>query len=747
MSDEEFLAEVRQIFNEESKELLEDFEAILLKLEDEPDSEDLINELFRTVHTIKGSGGIIGYDDVVAFTHIAESVMGRLRDKELALDESLLSLLLDSCDQTRALIRQAVDAPGEPLADDIAQAGADLVGSLKQYLDGDATPPVDQAGSPAENSANPGTDSAGRVANDHWHISLRMQPEALQHGLDPIYFLNYLTTVGQIANLYTLPAELPSLAELQPERLYLGFEIEFESSAEKEAIAAVFDFMRGECTLHILPPHVQLAEYRLMIEALPEENRALGEVLVANGALTAAELELALSPEPDQDGGETDADAEPIAAKSAPQSARKPDQNNVADPARAGAAAQQQNRTKDPKQSEHHSVRVNSEKLGDLINLVGELVISSAHTELRARQTGQTALIETTEHLIRLVEEIRDATLSLRMVQIGDTFNRYKRVVRDTSKELGKKIDLQISGGDTELDKTVVERISDPLMHLIRNALDHGVETPDQRLAQGKPETAILSLEAYHDSGSIVIELADDGKGLDPDVLVAKAVENGVIMPNQQLSLGEIHRLIFAPGFSTAAEVTSISGRGVGMDVVNRNIDALRGQITVESELGVGTRFIIRLPLTLAIIDGFQVQVGNSSYVIPLDLVDECIELDSMQGATQSGKYIDLRGEVMPYLHLADVFSEAAPEQQIKPRNNIVVVQWAGQKTGLVVDDLLGEHQTVIKPLGPVFKNLKGISGATILGGGEVAMIIDVPALISQVTSANPTGHGANSIN
>lgn len=745
MSEEEFLAEVRQIFNEESKELLEDFEAILLKLEDEPDSEDLINELFRTVHTIKGSGGIIGYDDVVAFTHIAESVMGRLRDKELALDESLLSLLLDSCDQTRALIRQAVDASGEPLADDIAQTGADLIESLKQYLDGDAT--VDQPGAPAENPAKPATDNADRVANDHWHISLRMQPEALQHGLDPIYFLNYLTTVGEIVNLSTLAAELPSLAEMQPERLYLGFEIELESSADKEAIAAVFDFMRGECTLHILPPHARLAEYRSMIEALPEENRPLGDILVAIGALTAQELELTLAPKPKRNGGEIEDAAEPVAAKAAPQPVQKPDDEKVAGAGRTGAAAQKQNRTKDPKQSEHHSVRVNSEKLGDLINLVGELVISSAHTELRARQTGQTALIETTEHLIRLVEEIRDATLSLRMVQIGDTFNRYKRVVRDTSKELGKKIDLQISGGDTELDKTVVERISDPLMHLVRNALDHGVETPDQRLAQGKPQTATLSLEAYHDSGSIVIELADDGQGLDPDVLVAKAIENGVIMPNQQLSLGEIHSLIFAPGFSTAAEVTSISGRSVGMDVVNRNIDALRGQITVESELGVGTRFIIRLPLTLAIIDGFQVQVGNSSYVIPLDLVDECIELDSMQGATQSGKYIDLRGEVMPYLHLADVFSEALPDQQIKPRNNIVVVQWAGQKTGLVVDDLLGEHQTVIKPLGPVFKNLKGISGATILGGGEVAIIIDVPALISQVTSANPNSRGTNSIN
>jgi two-component system chemotaxis sensor kinase CheA len=749
MNDDEFMAEVRQVFNEESSELLEDFEAVLLKLEDDPGSEDLINELFRTVHTIKGSAGILGYDDVVAFTHIAESVMGRLRDKELALDETLLSLLLDSCDQTRDLIRQALEAPGEPLTQGMAQKGDGLIGRLKQYLDDDTPAGVNQAaaspGYPATHDGDPGA----LVANDFWHISLRMQPDALQHGLDPIYFFNYLANVGKIVNLSLLPEELPSFIEMQPEKLYPGFEIDIDSSADKDAIASVFDFMRGECVLHILPPRSKIAEYMLMINALPEENMAIGEILVASGALTEDELAEALAFQQDQTVGDTlsDGDSDPLAAEARPQIGEVLIDNGVADSSVIEAAARKQQRVREAKQAELQSVRVNADKLGDLINLVGELVISSANTELRARQTGQKALIESTQHLIRLVEEIRDASLTLRMMQIGDTFNRYKRVVRDTSKELGKKIDLRISGGDTELDKTVIERISDPLMHLIRNALDHGVETPEQRVAQGKPETATVSLEAYHDSGSIVIELADDGRGLDPEVLIAKAIENGVITANKKLSLGEIHRLIFAPGFSTASEVTSISGRGVGMDVVNRNIDALRGRISVESELGIGTRFIIRLPLTLAIIDGFQVQVGESSYVIPLDLVDECIELETIQSATQSGEYIDLRGEVMPYLHLADVFSGVARGAQSQVRNNIVVVHYAGQRTGLVVDELLGEQQTVIKPLGPVFKNLKGISGATILGGGEVAMIIDVPALVTQYTAANPNCRNPRPLN
>ncbi|MFT6702377.1 MAG: two-component system chemotaxis sensor kinase CheA, partial [Pseudomonadales bacterium] len=365
---------------------------------------------------------------------------------------------------------------------------------------------------------------------------------------------------------------------------------------------------------------------------------------------------------------------------------------------------------------------------------VGELVISSAHTELKAKQTEQAELLETAENLTRLVEEIRDATLSLRMVQIGDTFNRFKRVVRDISKELGKNVDLQISGGDTELDKTVVEKISDPLMHLIRNAMDHGIEKPNARTAVGKSETAVIKLEAYHDSGSIVLKISDDGAGLNPDILIAKAIENGLISAKQQLTAPEIQRLIFAPGFSTAKEVTNISGRGVGMDVVNKNIEALRGQISVDSELGIGTNFTIRLPLTLAIIEGFQVQVGKASYVIPLDLIEECIELDEQYA--KKGEYVDLRGEVMPYLHLSEVFNDGSDSDsnidRKGKRDNIVVVQYAGQKAGLVVDELLGEHQTVIKPLGKIFQNLKGISGATILGSGEVAMIIDVPALFGR---------------
>ena len=757
-SDVDILEEARQAFAEEATELLEQSESILLRLEDEPDNEELINDLFRAVHTIKGSGGLFGFDDVVSFTHVAESVMGLVRDGALSLEENLLSLLLDSRDHLSVLVNHAIENDDEPLSESVIQSGEGYLAQLNKYLadpdsageisnveatvsDSQDSAEVVQANA-SDSKSDDSVNDVGQVQSDYWHISIRFTQEIFEIGMDPVSFFRYLSTVGDITSMTTIDSAIPEFSAMNSEKCYLGFEIDLNTSASKQDIADVFEFVQDDCQLHILPPRSKLADYTVLIDALPEENMAIGEILVATGALTPEELTEAL----DYQGEHTVTETVEGETEEEQQITTKPQLGSVlvekgmTDSSVVDAAVNKQKKVKEAKKAEQQSVRVNAAKLGDLINLVGELVISSAHTELKAKQTEQSELLETAEHLSRLVEEIRDATLGLRMVQIGDTFTRFKRVVRDISKDLGKKIDLVISGGDTELDKTVVEKISDPLMHLIRNALDHGVETPEVRVANGKSETATVRLDAFHDSGSIVIEISDDGYGLDPDKLLAKALENEIIAPNQQLTISEINRLIFAPGFSTAKEVTNISGRGVGMDVVNKNIDALRGQISVHSTLGEGTKFSIRLPLTLAIIDGFQVQVGRSSYVIPLDLVDECIELDKQGSAIDKGEYVDLRGEVMPYLHLSDVFGEYQHSNQKSQRNNIVVVQYAGQKTGLVVDELLGEHQTVIKPLGEVFQNLKGISGATILGSGEVAMIIDVPNLVSRVINKGKEG-------
>ena len=361
-----------------------------------------------------------------------------------------------------------------------------------------------------------------------------------------------------------------------------------------------------------------------------------------------------------------------------------------------------------------------------MIDAVGELVIAGASAGVSASRIGDARLTEAMSDLMRLVEEVRDSALQLRMVPIGTTFSRFQRVVRDVSAELGKDITLQISGGDTEVDKALVERIGDPLMHLVRNSMDHGIEPAEVREAQGKPARGTLRLNAFHDSGSIVIEVADDGGGIDKDRVLAKAISSGLVDATTTLSDGEIYSLIFEPGFSTADKVSNLSGRGVGMDVVKRNVASMRGTIEVESTPGAGSTMRIRLPLTLAIIDGFLVGVGGSSFVIPLDRVVECVELP----ASLPGRdCMDLRGEVLPFIRLRSQFAiDGDPSR----RENVVVVESAGVKTGLVVDALMGEYQTVIKPLGPLFAHVDGIGGSTILGTGEVALIIDVPMLVQE---------------
>jgi two-component system chemotaxis sensor kinase CheA len=334
-----------------------------------------------------------------------------------------------------------------------------------------------------------------------------------------------------------------------------------------------------------------------------------------------------------------------------------------------------------------------------------------------------------------LVGSIRDAALELRMVQIGETFSRFRRVVRDVSNELGKDIELQISGGETELDKTVVEKINDPLTHLIRNSLDHGIESPEQRLAVGKPAKGTVQLNAYHESGHIVIQVADDGAGLNSEKIVAKAIANGVIKPEHGLSQQEIFNLIFAAGLSTKEQATNLSGRGVGMDVVKKNIEALRGSVGIDSIEGQGTTITINLPLTLAIIDGFMVGAEQDRYIIPLNMVDECIEMDPEEcEIDEIQHYINLRGQVLPYLRLGDYFN-CHKSETAKRRESVVVVRVGQAKAGFVVDELHGEHQTVIKPLGKVFENLRGITGATVLGDGNVALILDVQGLIHAAIS------------
>jgi two-component system chemotaxis sensor kinase CheA len=708
---------IQQAFVVESRELLQMMEDNLLQMESSGGDAETINAIFRAAHTIKGGAGVIECKFIVEFTHVLENLLDEMRAGKIAPDRDLIEVLLACSDQLEALIG-CVESESEP-GDDVNKASTVLRNKLQNYLGKPSATTRDVVLSEPKIHVSGG----GEMETDNWHLSLRFGHDVLRKGMDPASFLRYLMELGQIISLVTLPDAMPDADEMDPESCYLGFEISYKSDADKSRIESVFDFVRDDCVIHIWPPHSKLADFISSIETLPEDPMRLGEILIMCGALTQKELDQALNTQADH------AEESPPAPKIGDVLVNQ----GAVTPEVVEAAAVRQSKVAEKKTLESQLIRVQATKLDQLIDLVGEMVIASAGANMLAHRSGESALVESTSIISMLVEQIRDSALQLRMVQIGETFTRFQRVVRDTSHELGKDIELVISGSEAELDKSVVEKLGDPLMHLVRNALDHGIESPEVRVAKGKPARGTLRLNAYHEAGSIVIEIIDDGAGINREKILSKARERELIGPNQTLTDSEIYNLLFEPGFSTADKVTNISGRGVGLDVVKRGITALRGSVEVESKEGSGSTFRIRLPLTLAIIDGFLVGVGKSSYVIPLGTVVECIELSEKDHAdTSNRQYINLRGGVLPFVRLREQFEIA---ERGGKRENIVVVQYAGQKIGLVVDELMGEFQTVIKPLGSIFKHIKGIGGSTILGSGDVALILDVQSLVALTTA------------
>ena len=715
--------ELTTVFVTESREQLAAMEEALLQLEASPDDADLINAVFRPAHTIKGAAGVIECNFIVAFTHVAENALDKLRNGEIKVSSDLVAVLLGCCDHIGNLLSVLESGTAEP-DEDLKAEGDSLLSRLQRdWLDAkpESSAPPRPSTPPVQKEADVEASGGGYVETDFWHISLRFGPGVLRNGMDPISFLRYLATLGQIVSIETIPDAMPVAEEMDPEACYLGFEISFKSDADKTTIESVFDFVRDECSLCILPPNSKLVDYIALIQALPESTMRLGEILVKIGALTQTELDEGLKTQESNlspsEGGES-----PLS----PPLGEILIEQKVVQPELIEAAVIKQKQVSEKKAAEARLIRIQADKLDRLIDLVGELVITGASTSLLASRAGLSDLNEATSLLNRLVEQIRDSALQLRMVQIGETFNRFQRGGRDVSKELGKEIELVVAGGETELDKSVVEKIGDPLMHLVRNAMDHGIESAEVRQAHGKSPRGRLSLNAFHDSGSIVIEVADDGGGLNREKILKKAIEKGLIQSGQHLTDQEVANLIFEPGFSTVDKVSNLSGRGVGMDVVKRNIQSLRGRVEVDFVEGQGTRFSIRLPLTLAIIDGFLVGADKSAYVIPLDMVVECLELQAHASSSKDRNYLNLRGEVLPFIRLRDLFE--IPGERPK-RENVVVVKAAGQKAGIVVDTLMGEFQTVIKPLGQLFRHLRGIGGSTILGSGDVALILDVQAL------------------
>lgn len=685
-------------FLNESKELLQEMENGLIELESEIDDfqrKEIINHLFRAIHTIKGSAGIFGFNHVVDLTHIIETTLEQLKDAHIELDKEIVSTFLNSRDTIETLVSLAAEEkePNDELLTEVNKQIATYSG----YLDSEETD---------EQSQSTMSTSQVEDTNTRWHILFEPNEQVLKNGLDPFAFIYFLSQEVDNLEVDTDTEHLASNSHFDPETNYFQFHLCFDTDKQPDEILDVFDFILAEANVDVIPPNSHFKVIKAHFDAFSNQTFLI-KALKDSKSLTDSLLTKL------QGNDDQESDVEQQVLKQ-PSNVKSPAGNKL---------------------HQSKTLRVEALKLDRLIDQVGEMVITGARTNLLAHETGNETLIEAMALLERLVENIRDSSLKLRMVQIGETFNKFKRVVRDVAQELGKDVQLEIEGADTELDKTFVEKVSDPLMHIVRNAIDHGIETPEERVANGKPATGRLSLKAYHDSGSIVIEIKDDGQGLNKERILARAIERGIISAEQTLGEKDINLLIFEPGFSTAETVTNISGRGVGMDVVKRNIESLRGSVEVESTPGQGSSISIRLPLTLSIIDGFMFSVHDANYVIPLDTVVECLELHEVvsEEEIKDKNYINLRTEVLPFIRLRSLFG--INERIDHTRESLVIVQFGTLRAGLVVDSLKGEFQTVVKPLGRLFEGLKCISGATILGSGNVAIILDVSALIKSAIS------------
>ena len=666
-------------FFHEAEDLLTQIEEIALNaLSGELDL-DALNHLFRAFHTIKGSSSMFGLDGVAGFTHHLETVLDMARSGDLAVTGELVDVVLQSRDVIRDLLGAAIHGHETEVS-----RQAELERQLLAMGGGSQKAPQ-QPQTTIEPS--PVTDEL-RMG---WRIRFRPDPDLIRRGQSLPALFDDLEGLGKLVVCGDTD-HLPALEAMDADRLYLRFALQLESSCSLNDVRDVFIFVEDDSEIVIEP----------WLEASPGKASA-----------PAASAGTCIAPIPH---GSDAAIGKPPADKTA---------DGEAGPAAFKAGAHNAAPTA--------MVRVAAGKLDRLVNLVGELVINQSRlTEAASRRNDQ-ELMAPVEEIERLVSELRDSVLGIRMTPIGATFNRFKRLVHDLSEELGKEIDLVTEGAETELDKTVLDQLGDPLVHLIRNSLDHGLEMAAERLEKGKSPRGTVRLTAAHVGSNVVVSIIDDGRGLNAALIRAKAVEKQLIAADAVLSEREIFNLIFAPGFSTAKQVTSVSGRGVGMDVVKRQIEALRGSIQISSQLGQGTTISLTLPLTLAIIDGLLVEVDQDQFIVPMSAVLESVELSAEDRGRNNGRNVfAVRGELMPYIDLRRNFQLGGAPPDIE---KIVIVRHQDERVGLTVDRVIGSHQTVIQNLGRFYKNTAVVSGATITGDGRVALILDIAGLVQQANN------------
>ncbi len=694
MSGNNQVDKLKEIFKSEVDELIEDSEEVLVALETDVENVDLINEIFRIFHSIKGSAGVVGFNDMAHFSHGVENVLDRVRQGELRISKNLISLVLESIDILKNYIEYYF---GGPPVDDakIERIQASL--SRFKGVAGDSEFKIEDKKKEEKKVKK----------SKYFGIHIQLEEDVFMRGQDTLLLLQELADMGDFDSVRANITRIPSLEEIEPHINYISYDIVLKTKSTHDEVKDVFIFVMDENN------NIGINDIsERFVEGVDTElaDKKLGEILVDEGIIDEEEVEKIASTH--KKIGEEIVEQTSVPKEQIQRVLRK--------------------KQKSQKVQIASTIRVKTDKLDKLINLIGEMVISVSRITMIAQDTGIKEIINSTGELNRISRDLQEQIMTVRMVPLEGTFKRFYRVVRDLSTSQKKNIELHISGEDTELDKTMIEQIADPLKHMIRNSADHGVETPGDRKKSGKPEKGNIWLRAFQEEGNVVIEIEDDGKGIHPGKIYEKAVSKGLIKKSRDsFSDEEIFSFLFLPGFSTAAKVTEISGRGVGMDVVKRNIESLKGKIEVKSTPGHGSKFKIKIPLTIAIIDGMRLRIGTRTYIIPLDAIVESFQLSALDLKSIKGAkdLVNLRGEVFPLIKLHSHFGDEEVKKEDFHKGIVVLVESTFKKFCIYVDEILGISQAVIKNLQKNYRSIPGIIGASLNGDGSISLIMDIPGI------------------
>ncbi|PKP10390.1 MAG: chemotaxis protein CheA [Bacteroidetes bacterium HGW-Bacteroidetes-4] len=672
----------REKFVEEANDLINELEKVLLELESQPNNAELIQQIFRVMHSLKGGSAMFGFNKMDKFTHHLENIYDLIRTNKLAINNDILNITLASVDHLRSLIQEKDDS------ENTNRVQHDLL--LSKILE------IINENVMGEENAKTMQPMTPRNKKEHatYYISFKPHPNIFNFGTNPLYLIDELVDLGQ-AMVFPRFDKLPGIDILEPANCYLYWDIFLATNQGINAISEVFIFADEQCDLTVK----KISELNLI-----EENSFIG--IIEKAVQNKQEINI------DELVSLTN-DLEKIYEKE--------------------KETQLQAKITTTADTNISSIRVSSEKLDNLINWVSELVTIQARLSLFAQETETNGLLAISEEVEKISRRLRDDVFSIRLIPIENMLTRFHRLVRELSQNLDKDVVFKTEGTDTELDKNIIEMLSDPLMHIVRNSMDHGIESKADRKKMGKPAKATILLKAFYSGTNVIIQISDDGKGIDPEQIKKHALSKGLIAADVEISKKETLELVFLPGFSTAKQVTKVSGRGVGMDVVKRKIAEIRGEVDLDSEINKGTTITIRLPLTLSIIDGLLVQIGETKFVIPLSSVDKVYEFKHEALLNAVNHLIRTDNNEVAYLNLRKLFEiDGTPPET----EHVIVVQYSDVRIGLSVDNIIGQYQAVLKPLGKMYKNQQSISGATILGDGTVALVLDTNKLITQFANS-----------